>query len=160
PHYKEGDDVARVWRKEINFDFGDGFTVKGFAAVRDPGNYAKAGFALFRRNRLIVGSGDGGDRPPLLFWSSGSRSDARLRLFGDIHLEGFQVSHTKDGFRWDENEEPFLELLREPLDSEELPLLKQCEHYRSLLPKKDRTRAATQALVQTGNALAASIETV
>ena len=63
------------------------------------------------------------------------------------------MSHTKDGFRWDENEEPFLELLKEHLDSDELPLLRQCESYRSLASKKDRTQAAIKALRRTGDAI-------
>jgi hypothetical protein len=77
-----------------------------------------------------------------------------------LHLEGFEVSHTKDGFRWDENEEPFLELLKEHLDSDELPLLRQCENYRSLASKKDRTKAATKALKQAGDAIEESIAEV
>lgn len=160
PQYKDGDSVERIWRKEINFDFGDGLRVKGFAALRDPGNYAKSGFALFRRGRLIQGSGEDGYRPAMLFGTAGSSSYARLRLFGELHLEGFEVSHTKDGFRWDENEQPFLALVKEHLDDGNLPLLKQCEHYRSLLPRKDRTRAAEQALTSTGDALAEAAETV
>jgi hypothetical protein len=81
-------------------------------------------------------------------------------LFGELHLEGFEVSHTKDGFRWDENEEPFLELLKEYLDTDDLPLLRQCEHYRSLASRRDRTRAATQGLTQAGDAMAASMPDV
>lgn len=81
-------------------------------------------------------------------------------MFGELHLEGFEVSHTKDGFRWDENEEPFLELLKEYLDAEDFPLLRQCEHYRSLAPKRDRTKAATQGLSQAGDAMEASMADV
>ena len=124
------------WRKEINFSSVTGLWSEGFAALRDPGNYSRSGFALFRKNRLIEGSGEEGYRPTLIFGTSGSSSYARLRLFGELHLEGFEVSHTKDGFRWDENEEPFLELLKEHLDSDELPLLRQCENYRSLASRK------------------------
>ena len=66
------------------------------------------------------------------------------------HLEGFEVSHTKDGFRWDENEEPFLELLKEHLDSDELPLLRNAKTIARSL-KKDRGQAATKALERTGD---------
>jgi hypothetical protein len=76
-------------------------------------------------------------------------------LFGELHLEGFQVSHTKDGFRWDENEQPFLELLREHLDSSDLPLLKQAEGFRSRASKSQLTTAAQQAV---GNATQAMQE--
>jgi hypothetical protein len=160
PFYKEANGPDTVWRKEIEFEFGHGLAVRGFAALRDPGNYARSGFALFRRGRLIQGSGEDGYRPSLLFGTSGSSSYARLRLFGELHLEGFEVSHTKDGFRWDENEEPFLELLKEYLDKDDFPLLGQCEHYRSLASKKDRVKAATQGLSQTSDALVASVSEV
>lgn len=154
PYYKDANGTPVLWRKDVNFDFGRGFSVRGYAALRDPGNYSRSGFSLFRRNRLIEGSGEEGYRPALLFGTSGSSSYARLRLFGELHLNGFEVSHTKDGFRWDENEEPFLQLLQEHLDQEDLPLLRQCEHYRTLAAKKDRARAANQALNHTGDLIA------
>lgn len=160
PYYKDPNGEPVLWRKDIDFDFGGGFSVIGFAALRDPGNYARSGFALFRRGRLIEGSGEDGYRPTTIFGTSGSSSYARLRLFGELHLRGFQVSHTKDGFRWDENEEPFLELLEEHLDSDGPPLLKQCEHFRSLASKKDRTRAATQALKNAGDVIEESVPVI
>jgi hypothetical protein len=153
PFYKDTKGPAQLWRKDINFELGGGLAVKGFAALRDPGNYSRSGFSLFRRERLIEGSGEEGYRPAIIFGTSGSSSYARLRLFGELHLEGFEVSHTKDGFRWDENEEPFLELLKEHLDTDELPLLRQCENYRSLASKKDRGQAATKALDRTGDVI-------
>lgn len=76
-----------------------------------------------------------------------------LRLFGELHLEGFNVSHTKDGFRWDENEEPFLLLLKDHLDSPELPLLKQADAYRALASRAERSGAAQQAVTRTAEAL-------
>jgi hypothetical protein len=157
PFYKDPTGPARSWRKDINFDLGGGLKVKGFAALRDPGNYSRSGFSLFRKNRLIEGSGEEGYRPPLIFGTSASSSYARLRLFGELHLEGFDVSHTKNGFRWDENEEPFVELLKDHLDSDELPLLRQCENYRSLASKKDRGQAATKALDRTGDVIAENV---
>ena len=86
PFYKEPKGRHLLWRKEINFPFGGGLSVTGFAALRDPGNYARSGFSLFRRGRLIEGSGEDGYRPPAIFRTSGSSSYARLRLFGELHL--------------------------------------------------------------------------
>ena len=59
------------------------------------------------------------------------------RLFGELHLEGFDVSHTKDGFQWDDNMDAFLELLKEELQSENsIPILKQADKYRVKEDKK------------------------
>ena len=128
PFHERASEAPRLWRKEINFDFGDGLRARGFAALREKASTSHAGFALFRRNRLIQGSADEGYRPKLIFGNPNSYT--YQRLFGELHLEGFDVSHTKDGFQWDENEEPFLELLKEKLDTDPIPLLRQAEGHR------------------------------
>jgi hypothetical protein len=151
PYARAPDEPARLWRKEIDFDLGDGQKVTGFAGLREPGNYARAGFALFRRGRLIQGSGDEGYKPDAIFGQHGSFRS--LRLFGELHLQGFDVSHTKDGFRWDENEQPFLDLLKDHLDSSELPLLKQADNYRALAARADREKAAKEAIERTADVL-------
>ena len=147
PYVRDPGAGPKTWRKEINFDLGGGMLVSGFAALRDPGNYARAGFSLFRRQRLIEGSGEEGYRPPLIFGQPGSFRS--LRLFGELHLKGFEISHTKDGFRWDENEQPFLELLKEHLDKGDLSLLKQADDYRVLESRGERVKAANQAATRT-----------
>ncbi|MXQ08017.1 ATP-binding protein [Alphaproteobacteria bacterium GH1-50] len=152
PYFREKESPPRLWRKDVAFDFGDGLSVHGFAALRETANTAKAGFALFRRGRVIEGSGDEGYRPAQIFGSSNSYR--YQRLFGELHLDGFEVSHTKDGFRWDENEQPFLELLREHLDSEDLPLLKQAEGYRVRVARAQLASTATQAVNNTARTMA------
>lgn len=151
PYFKDKGGAEKLWRKPIDFDFGDGLSVHGFAALRETANTAKAGFSLFRRGRVIQGSGDEGYRPAYVFGSSNSYR--YQRLFGELHLAGFEVSHTKDGFRWDENEQPFLDLLREHLDSRDLPLLKQAEGHRAREPRSHMTTAARQAVTNTTQAL-------
>ena len=159
PYAREEGGKPRTWKKEISFDLGRGQTVKGFAALRDPGNHARTGFALFRRGRLIQGSGEEGYRPQFIFLHHGSYR--YLRLFGELELEGFEVSHTKDGFRWnDEDEQPFLELLRDHLDSEDFPLLKQADAHRALATKRDRAAAATKALDRTSKVIESSMPDV
>lgn len=140
---------AVLWRKDIDFDFGLGQRVRGFAALRQRASTSEAGFALFRRRRLIQGSGDEGYRPEAIFGRSNSYR--YQRVFGDLELEGFDVTHTKDGFVWDEHEEVFLEILREALDAEPLPLLLQAENYRVRL-----TREEVQPGAETANARTAA----
>jgi len=147
--------AVREWRKSIAFDLGGGLSAHGFAGLMDPMNTARSGFALFRRGRLIQGSGDEGYRPGLIFGQAGSFR--WRRLFGELHLEGFEVSHTKDGFRWDENEQPFLELLREELDGDDLPLLRQADLYRVQASRDEVAEAAQRAITRTVEALQATL---
>ena len=152
PFHKNVSDAPKLWRKEIDFDFGYGLRVRGFAALREEGSTSRAGFALFRRNRLIQGSADEGYRPGFIFGKPNTFT--YQRLFGELHLEGFDVSHTKDGFQWDENEEPFLELLKEELNADPIPLLSQAEGYRvrqktkSLKPGAETSTSRTSKTVE------------
>jgi len=151
PYFKNPSGKAMPWRKEIDFDFGQGLKVSGFAALYDVASTTKAGFALFRRKRLIQGSADEGYRPYTIF---GNPNDYPYqRLFGELHLDGFEVSHTKDGFRWDDNEEPFLDLLHDALDSDPLPLLRQAEGHRVRPKTEDFVRGAEKANERTSEAI-------
>lgn len=155
PFARDPTGPAREWCKEIAFELGGGMSAHGFAGLMDPMNTNKSGFALFRRKRLIQGSGDEGYRPPLIYGQAGSFR--WRRLFGELHLEGFEVSHTKDGFQWDENEHPFLELLKEELDKDEFPLLRQADLYRVQASRNEVAEAAGTALTRTIGALEASL---
>lgn len=155
PYVRRPDDGAKEWKREIDFDFGDGLSAKGFAGLMDPMNTNRSGFALFRRKRLIEGSGDEGYRPPFIFGQPGNFR--WRRLFGELHLEGFEVSHTKDGFRWDENEQPFLELLREKLDKDELPMLRQADLYRVQASRNELAEAAQKAITRAVDAMQATL---
>ena len=136
-----------LWHKEIDFDFGMGQKAHGFAALRARASTSLAGFALFRRDRLIEGSGDDTYRPEFIFGNTNSYR--YQRLFGELHLEGFEISHTKDGFRWDENEDVFLELLKEHLEAEPLNLLDQAEGHRVRASRRELTRGADKATERT-----------
>lgn len=119
---------AVEWRKEIALVTPSGVKVRGFAGLLSTGKASGAGFALFRRDRLIQGLSEEGWKPEDIFGRPNSfRSQ---RLFGELFLEGVAVSHTKDGFRLEEHEEELIPMLREALDSEPLPLLAQAERMR------------------------------
>lgn len=137
------------WRKDITLDFGDGQRVTGFAALREVGSTPFAGFALFRRDRLIEGSYDETYRPSHIFKQTNSYP--YQRLFGELHVEGFEVSHTKDGFRWEQYEDIFLDCLKEQLVASPLDLLTQAENYRALPARKHigvKAEAATFVVAQ------------
>ena len=143
PFYHTPSGNPIIWRKEIDFDFGEGLRARGFAALRERASLSSAGFALFRRNRVIQGSGDEGYRPDAIFGKANSYR--YQRLFGELHLDGFEVSHTKDGFRWEEHEEIFLEFLHEHLNADPVPLLTQAEEHRARPSRGSLTSGATAA---------------
>ena len=126
-HNSEGGAPIR-WYQEVAFECAGGRTVRGFAAIREVGSTAKAGFALFRRGRVIIGSTDEGYRPEHIFGRGNSYRSQRL--FGELHLEGFGVSHTKDGFQWEGCHDEFLEKLYKELSGSQMPMLAQAEKYR------------------------------
>lgn len=136
PPYRDASGVPIEWRKLIDMDLGGQHSVTGFAGLRETGSTTHAGFALFRRGRLIEGSADESYRPEQIFGKSNSYTFQRL--FGELHLSGFEVSHTKDGFRWEEHEEIFLELLKDELKAGPLNLLEQAEGHRAKLHKRSR----------------------
>jgi hypothetical protein len=147
PYFKEPSGKPRTWRKNIAFDLGNGFKVAGFAALFEVGSTSRAGFALLRRGRLIQGSADEAYRPPEIF---GNPNDyAYQRLFGELELEGFEVSPTKDGLLWEDHEEAFLEILRKHLDEEPLPLLKQADGHRVRPKTEDFILGAAKAADKT-----------
>lgn len=145
PWFRDPSSEARRWWKEIDFDFGEDQRIHGFAALRERGSTSEAGFALFRRDRLIQGSGDESYRPSHIFGASNSFT--YQRLFGELELEGFEVSHTKDGFQWEEHEDIVLELLKEELDRAPVPLLSQAEGHRTR-PRQEDVRAEAQVAVE------------
>lgn len=146
PRYDEPKEEAIHWRKEINFPIEEGLSVHGFVAIREKASTSEAGFALFRRGRVIEGSYDNGFRPDFIF---GAPNSYRYqRVFGELHLEGFDVNFTKKGIQWDENLEMFLRLLKDDISSKEFPLLQQAEQYRVRASEKEY-KAAKKALDET-----------
>ncbi len=145
------DSPALEWRKAIDVDFSERRRIHGFAALRAEGSTTHAGFSLFRRNRLIVGSDDETFRPLEIF---GNANSYRFqRLFGELHVEGFDVSHTKDGFKWDEHEQEVLDKLRSAVEDEPMNLLKQAEQYRARPTKAALMPVAQKATVSVAAAL-------
>lgn len=135
------------WKKEIDFDLDENLKVKGFVAIRETASTNEAGFALFRRGRVIEGSFDNGFRPDFIF---GAPNSYRYqRVFGELHLIGFDVSFTKKGIQWDENLDIFLRLLKDDINNSEFPLLQQAENYRARAKEKDYKQSGTKALNNT-----------
>lgn len=149
PFYKTPKKTAITWKKRISFKMSDKRAVEGFIAIREKGSTARAGLALFRRKRLIIGSADETYRPQEIFGAA--NSFAYQRLFGELHLTGFDVSHTKDGMRWEDTEEEFVEELKKALQSGDPPILEQANNYRAKGIQKEHRDSAERALDHLGS---------
>ncbi len=106
-----------VWRKEIEFDFefdGENHKVTGFVGILANGGFGKAGFALFRRGRVVVGGEEQNYKPELIFHQA--QSPISHKLFGELDLNDFPVNQAKDGFVWDDGLEiVFVESLKKQI---------------------------------------------
>ncbi len=159
--YDDPNGESILWRKEISLQLENGQSVKGFVAIREKGSTSEAGFAVFRRGRVIEGSFDNGFRPDYIF---GAPNSYRFqRVFGELHLEGFDVSFTKKGIQWDENLEYFLKVLKEDLSHSSFPLLQQAEQYRvrvSEVEYKSAEKILDKTLKEVGKNIPKGIESV
>ncbi len=136
------------WKKDIDFEIDKGkLFVKGFVALRETMSNTETGFALFRRGRVIEGSSDQGFKPKEIMGDSGSPE--YKRIFGELHLEGFNVSFTKKGIKWDENMDIFLDLLKSDLSQPSFPLLKQARDYRVKPSRAEMIKAAESVVKST-----------
>ena len=103
-----------IWRKDIDFTFQHGpnsHHVKGFVGILANGGFGRAGFALFRRGRVVIGGEDQNYKPFRIFQQA--QSTIAHKLFGEFDLEDFPVNQAKDGFVWDDGlEDAFIEELK------------------------------------------------
>lgn len=104
----------KIWKKNVDFSFGfdnKEYKVNGFVAIMKDGSFPKAGFALFRQDRVIIGGPDQNYKPSAIFGQA--QSQISLKLFGELNMNDFPVNQAKDGFVWDDGlEDAFVENLK------------------------------------------------
>lgn len=147
-HYRMRNGPLILWKKDFEVDFHDKKVV-GWAGILNRGSHSGAGFSVFRRSRLIEGSIGETYKPHVIFGNPGSF--ASQRVVGEMFVDGFDVTHTKDGIQWQGYEDELLESVRRQLDARNLPLLDQADGFRArkaadALPKGFGTDALTDTL--------------
>lgn len=111
---------GEIWKQNIDYTFefkNDTYKVSGFVGIlkeRKAGGksgFANAGFALFRRNRVVIGGEGQNYKPTEIFGEA--QSPVAHKLYGEIDLDDFPVNQAKDGFVWDNGlEDEFLKSLK------------------------------------------------
>jgi hypothetical protein len=96
------DGTEKVWKKSVSFevksDDDKTYHVNGFIGILDKGSTYGAGLTLIRRGRVIVGGYEDCYRPREVF--SSSNTGVYQRLFGELNLDDWPVTQTKDSFDW------------------------------------------------------------
>ncbi len=121
------------WQKHVDFTFKfneKDYHVDGFVGIMQDGSFPKAGFSLFRFNRVIIGGFDENYKPNYIFGQA--QSQISLKLYGELNMDDFPVNQAKDGFVWDDGlEDEFL-----------LNLEKEIKDYIEIasISKKDRAK--------------------
>ena len=116
------------WKKNIDFKFGK-YKAKGFIGILRDINSTQNGFVLLRRGRVIIGAEtDGRYFPKCLSGSSGTFR--YKRTFGELELDGFEVSFNKNDIQDKENLDALMEALKGEIHTKEFDLYSQAEEYR------------------------------
>ena len=106
---KDGNEYKKPFEFEVN-----GKRVYGWVGVLriGSGSRAKAGFSILCSDRVVRGWPDSW-RPERIYGFQGRNDLINQRLVGEIHLNEFEVSHTKDDILWVGDEQEKLERLLE-----------------------------------------------
>lgn len=95
------------YRKEFRFCVA-GKSVNGWVGVLREGSRSSAGFSILHADRVVRGWPESW-RPEAIFGFLGRNDLINQRLVGEIHLNGFDVSHTKDDILWHGDEQEQVE---------------------------------------------------
>ena len=98
--------AGEPFKIEFSFEI-DAKTVDGWAGVLERGSRSDTGFSILHADRVVSGWPDAW-RPERIFGLN--RNDLiNQRLLGEINLDEFEVTHTKDNIQWYGDEEEQVE---------------------------------------------------
>ena len=153
PYWKTPNEKPIIWKKSIDFAAGP-YKVKGFIGILEKmSTNTDNGFLLFRRNKVIGTSYDTKYRPKKLCGDVGS--PRYKRIYGELELEGFSVSFTKNSFTQDDDLDAFIEALAFDLQKDEsFKIFEQAQKYTSTKTKVEKKNVANQLV----NSIASGLE--
>ena len=143
PYWKTPDEPPIKWKKDIWFEAGP-YKVKGFIGILNTmSTNTDNGFLLFRRNKVIGTSYDTKYRPKKLCGDVGSPQ--YKRIYGELELEGFSVSFTKNSFTQDAELDAFIEMLGDDLRKDKtFKIFDQAKNYTPTKNKTEKSQIASE----------------
>jgi Histidine kinase-, DNA gyrase B-, and HSP90-like ATPase len=139
------DSQGNEYKKDFEFEVNNK-RVSGWTGVLDQGGRAKAGFAVVHNDRMLRTWPDAWHPEALYGQLQGSNDLVNQRLVGEIHLDAFEVSHTKDAIHWVDDEE----------DQVQDALKEACAEYREVARSTRKRQRMSSVAVQ---AAARALET-
>ena len=131
------DSLGNEYRKEFDFTVNEK-RAWGWVGVLDVGGRPKAGFAIVHQDRMIQTWPEAWHPESLYGQTAGSNDLVNQRLVGEVHLDDFDVSHTKDDIHWVDDEE----------DQLQNKLKEVCAEYRDVARRTKKSRAHQEAAIQ------------
>jgi hypothetical protein len=132
-----------IYKKNFDFTIQGAENVEkriyGWVGILDKGSRSAAGFSILHSGRVVRGWPDSWRPTTLYGQEQGSNDLVNQRLVGEIHLDDFDVSHTKDDILW----------LGDEQDQVEDNLYEHCKDYREVADRyrksRDDVRGPSQA---------------
>ena len=93
--------------KKLNFDFNvNEKRVTGFVGILNERSGKHSGFSIYRHKRLIRGYPENNFRPREIFAEEGGTNTlVNQRVYGELIMDDFNVTHTKDDISFNHDEE-------------------------------------------------------
>ena len=155
-YYKAPSSKKILWKREFEFSApkyvgnqqkGE-YKVKGFIGILNKmSTGTENGFLLFRRGRVIGTSYDSKYRPKVLCGDEGS--PRWKRIYGEMDVEGFDVSFTKNAFNEDDQFETFIEDLKDYISQKwkDFDIFGQAQNYVKPVAKSEITKTIASSIV-------------
>jgi hypothetical protein len=138
-----------TYREQVRFSVG-GRAIRGWVGVLAPGSSGRssAGFALIRKGRLIRGWPEAW-RPEAVFGPWPGRNDLiNQRVTGELHLDDFDVTHTKDDICWRGNEEDDVQDSLKRKITDALAIAREFRHVAPPASDPPSAKLAVQTILQ------------
>ena len=131
------DSLGNEYRQSFEFPV-EGKRVWGWFGVLDAGGRPKAGFAIVHNDRMVRTWPDAWHPESLYGQVAGSNDLINQRLVGEIHLDEFDIGHTKDDIHWQDEEE----------DQVQDKLKEVCSEYREVARTTRKRPAINSVAIQ------------
>ena len=155
PYVKNQSGPAVTWEREIHFKFAQ-YRADGFIAILKDIDSTQNGLVLSRRGRVIVGAEHESRVYPKVLFGASPSTFRYKRLFGELDLDGFDVTFNKNDFQNKDDLEILFESLAKELKAKDADFFVQADDYRredrlnmakSLVKKHDKAPKSKRAPV-------------